>query len=90
MDIGHELALVKRKIAEIERSSRLSSASLDDAALEVFDDTGSLKAIVGVQADGTSGVNVVNGPVPPTPTPAPPKTNESTSNRLVEEPLNTR
>ncbi|MGW7283933.1 hypothetical protein ACWGH4_00280 [Streptomyces sp. NPDC054847] len=67
MDIGHELALIKRKIEEIERSSRLSSASLDDAALEVFDDTGSLKAIVGVQADGTSGVNVVNGPVPPTP-----------------------
>lgn len=67
MDIGHELALIKRKLHDIERSSRLSSASLDDAALEVFDDAGSLKAIVGVQSDGTSGVNVVNGPLPPTP-----------------------
>jgi hypothetical protein len=67
MDIGHELALIKRKLEEIERSSRLSSASLDNTALEVFDDSGSLKAIVGVQSDGTSGVNVVNGPLPPTP-----------------------
>lgn len=68
MDIGTQLADLKRRIGQLERASRLSSASLDDTALAVRDASGSLRALVGQQADGTTAVNVVNGPTPPTPT----------------------
>ncbi|WP_329126007.1 hypothetical protein [Streptomyces sp. NBC_01353] len=67
MDIGTRLTQLENKMAKLERSSRLSSASVDDAAIEVRDGAGSLRALVGQQADGTTAVNVVNGPVPPTP-----------------------
>lgn len=67
MDIGAKLAEFEGRLRRIERASRLASASLDGTALEARDDSGNLRAIYGQQADGTSGVNVVNGPVPPTP-----------------------
>ncbi|MCA1220244.1 hypothetical protein [Streptomyces sp. 8L] len=66
-DLGRRIAALENRIKGIERASRLASASLDDAALVVKDDTGSLRAIVGQQADGTTAVNVVNGPPPPPP-----------------------
>ncbi|MEU3656397.1 hypothetical protein AB0E67_27045 [Streptomyces sp. NPDC032161] len=68
-DIGATLARIERRLAAVERSARLSSASLDDTALEVRDSDGSLRAIVGQQGDGTTAVNIVNGPVPPVPSP---------------------
>jgi len=67
VDIGRELAQIRAKLAEVERASRMSSASLDDTALEVRDSSGSLRGIVGQQADGTTAVNIVNGPPPPVP-----------------------
>ncbi|MFI0822317.1 hypothetical protein ACH4TX_41910 [Streptomyces sp. NPDC021098] len=67
MDLGARLVALEQRLAKVERSSRLSSASLDNTALQVKDDTGSLRAIVGQQADGTSGIQVVNGPPPPAP-----------------------
>lgn len=67
MDIGKRLVQLEAKIARLERSSRLANASLDDAALEVRDAGGSLRAVVGQQPDGTTAVNVVNGPTPPVP-----------------------
>lgn len=66
-DIGRELADLKRRLGRLERGSRLAAASIENTAVQVYDDTGSLRAIVGQQEDGTSGVNVVNGPPPPTP-----------------------
>ncbi|MCW7991492.1 hypothetical protein XF35_41435 [Streptomyces platensis subsp. clarensis] len=67
-NIGATLASIERRLAAVERTSRLSSASLDDTAIEIRDTGGSLRALVGQQPDGTTAVNVVNGPVPPTPT----------------------
>ncbi|MFJ1900544.1 hypothetical protein [Streptomyces sp. NPDC088115] len=68
-NLATEIAQLKRRLAQVEKGQRLShGASIEDAAIEVRDDTGSLRAIVGQQSDGTSGVNVVNGPPPPTPT----------------------
>lgn len=67
MDIGRKLQQLENRLAAIERSARLSHASLDNAALQVKDGTGSLRAILGVQADGTTAVNIVNGPPPPAP-----------------------
>lgn len=74
MDIGAEIARLKQGLAAVERQSRLHSASLDDTTLVVRDDTGSLRAEIGKQGDGTTAVNIVNGgppPAPSTPTVAP-------------------
>lgn len=68
MDIGRKLAQIEQRLAAMERQSRLGSASIDDTAIEVRDADGSLRALVGQQADGTTAVNVVNGPPPPKPT----------------------
>jgi hypothetical protein len=67
MDIGKELVLLRRKLETLERASRLSHVSIEDTSLLVNDSTGGLRAIIGVQADGTTAVNVVNGPPPPQP-----------------------
>lgn len=63
-----ELNRMKRQIQQIAKGQRLAhGASIENAALEVRDDSGSLRAIYGQQADGTSGIQVVNGPPPPAP-----------------------
>ncbi|WP_314250900.1 hypothetical protein [Streptomyces sp. DSM 40907] len=67
IDIGGRLAALERQIANLQRSSRLGHSSIEDAAIEVYDDSGSLRAVIGQQADGTSGVVAVNGPPPPQP-----------------------
>ncbi|MFI9194139.1 hypothetical protein ACIG0A_33175 [Streptomyces californicus] len=67
MDIGRELASLRKQVQDLQRSARLSSASLDDTALLVRDGTGSLRGIVGQQGDGTTAVTIVNGPPPPQP-----------------------
>jgi hypothetical protein len=64
-DIGVSLAQLAKRLERLERAARLGYASLDDTALEVRDSTGSLRALVGQQGDGTTAVNVVNGPPPP-------------------------
>ncbi|MEV8101059.1 hypothetical protein [Streptomyces sp. NPDC088135] len=66
-DIGAELARMRKDIERLQRAARLSFASLDDTALEVRDSGGSLRAQIGQQGDGTTAVNVVNGPPPPAP-----------------------
>ncbi|MDK0525014.1 hypothetical protein [Streptomyces sp. ML-6] len=66
-DIGRTLAQLEKRLSAVERTARLSSASLDDTALEVRDGAGSLRALVGQQGDGTTAVNIVNGGPPPTP-----------------------
>ncbi|MEW2068645.1 hypothetical protein [Streptomyces sp. NPDC007346] len=58
---------MEKQIAELQRAARLSSASLDDTALLVRDESGSLRGIVGQQGDGTTAVTIVNGPPPPQP-----------------------
>ncbi|WP_327385561.1 hypothetical protein [Streptomyces sp. NBC_01207] len=67
IDIGSRLAALERQIAALQRSSRLGHSSIENAAIEVYDDSGSLRAVIGQQADGTSGVVAVNGPQPPQP-----------------------
>ncbi|MFB7592303.1 hypothetical protein [Streptomyces sp. NPDC056169] len=67
-DLGTEIQRLKARITAVERASRLGAAAIDDTALEVRDDAGSLRALVGQQGDGTTAVNVVNGPTPAAPT----------------------
>lgn len=68
MDIGRKLAELEKRIARMEASPRLSHAAIDNTSIEVRDGTGSLRGLLGVQADGTTAMNSVNGPPPPQPT----------------------
>ncbi|MEW1565824.1 hypothetical protein AB0454_22895 [Streptomyces sp. NPDC093509] len=74
IDVGRELQSLKARLERLERSPRLSHAAIDDTSVEVRDGQGNLRALLGIQGDGTTAVNVVNGaapPVPSTPTAAP-------------------
>ncbi|MBI0316847.1 hypothetical protein, partial [Streptomyces javensis] len=66
--LAARIANLERRLTQQTRTSRLAYSSLEDGAVEVYDADGSLRAIVGQQPDGTTGINVVNGPTPPTPT----------------------
>ncbi|MGR3937063.1 hypothetical protein [Streptomyces sp. BRA346] len=65
--LATRLARLERRLTALSRSSRLAYSSIEDGAIEVYDAGGSLRAIVGQQPDGTSGVTAVNGPRPPVP-----------------------
>ena len=67
MDIGRILQNLDARLKRVERSPRLSHASIDNTSVEVRDSTGNLRGLLGVQADGTTAVNIVNGAAPPTP-----------------------
>jgi hypothetical protein len=67
IDIGRALQQLNARLTRMERSPRLSHASIDNTSVEIRDSTGGLKGLVGVQADGTAAVNIVNGAAPPQP-----------------------
>lgn len=66
-DIGTRLARLEKLVQSVIRSPKLVSASLENSAFDVYDENGSLRAVIGQQPDGTSGVTAVNGPSPPVP-----------------------
>ncbi|KUL23225.1 hypothetical protein [Streptomyces regalis] len=66
-DIGTRLARLERLLRSTVRAPKLVNASIESGAIDVYDESGSLRAVVGQQPDGTSGVVAVNGPRPPTP-----------------------
>lgn len=60
----------ERRLARLERGarvSRLAHASLEDTSIPAYDDTGTVRQIIGRQSDGTFAVAYVNGPPPPRP-----------------------
>jgi hypothetical protein len=69
VDIGRKLQALDSRLAKVERSARLSHAAIDNTAVVVKDSTGGLRGIIGVQADGTTAVNIVNGAAPAQPSP---------------------
>lgn len=60
------------RIANLERANQLNNASLEGAALEIYDDDGALKGSVGVQDDGTIALVPHPENTDPPPTPAAP------------------
>jgi hypothetical protein len=67
VDIGRKLQNLDNRLTRVERSPRLAHAAIDDTSVEVRDSAGGLRGLLGMQADGTTAVNVVNGPPPPQP-----------------------
>ncbi|MEV5451330.1 hypothetical protein [Streptomyces sp. NPDC052535] len=65
--LAGRIAHLERLISQQSRTSQLAYSSIEDGAVEVYDVDGSLRAVIGQQLDGTSGVVAVNGPRPPTP-----------------------
>ncbi|WP_282795789.1 hypothetical protein [Streptomyces sp. CC224B] len=68
--LAARIAALEHRLSQQTRTSRLAYSSLEDGAVEVYDAGGSLRAVIGQQPDGTSGVIAVNGPRPPAPSPA--------------------
>jgi hypothetical protein len=63
----NEIARLSNEIKQIKKGQRYAhGGSIESSSLEVRDG-GSLRAILGVQSDGTTAVNIVNGPPPPAP-----------------------
>lgn len=65
--LAARIAALERRLTQQTRTSQLAYSSIEDGAVEVYDAGGSLRAIIGQQPDGTSGVTAVNGPRPPIP-----------------------
>ncbi|WOX11466.1 hypothetical protein [Streptomyces sp. N50] len=65
--LAARLADLEHRYTQLARTSRLAYSSIEDGAVEVYDAGGSLRAVIGQQPDGTSGINAVNAPPPPTP-----------------------
>ncbi|MCL8016963.1 hypothetical protein [Streptomyces sp. AS02] len=68
MDIGQKLQQLEARLTKVERSARLSHASLDGTSLVVKDGTGTVRGHIGMQPDGTIGLIAENGPAPGAPT----------------------
>lgn len=68
-DIGTRLARLEKLLRTAIRAPKLANASLEDGSVDVYDENGSLRAVIGQQPDGSSGIIAVNGPRPPIPTP---------------------
>ncbi|MFH8294959.1 hypothetical protein [Streptomyces sp. NPDC018059] len=64
--LAGRIANLERLVSQQSRTSQLAYSSIEDGAVEVYDVGGSLRAVIGQQPDGTSGVIAVNGPRPPT------------------------
>ncbi|MCX4749243.1 hypothetical protein OG455_27685 [Kitasatospora sp. NBC_01287] len=66
--LAQRIADLEDSLPELSRSSRLAYSSVDDGALTVTAG-GTVRAVIGQQPDGTTAVNVINGPTPPVPSP---------------------
>lgn len=63
-----ELNALKRRLEQVQKGQRYAhGGSVENAAITVNDGAGSIRTIVGLQGDGTVGVQAVNGPPPPQP-----------------------
>ncbi|MFE6066634.1 hypothetical protein [Streptomyces sp. NPDC056525] len=65
--LAARLAGVERRLDSTSRTAQLAYSSIEDGAISVYDGDGSLRAIIGQQPDGTTGLTVTNGPPPPQP-----------------------
>ena len=67
--LAARVAALERQLARTTRTARMAYSSIEDGAIEVYDQDGTLRGSMGLQDDGTIGFVAHNGPAPPTPTP---------------------
>ncbi|MFJ4412971.1 hypothetical protein [Streptomyces sp. NPDC088925] len=68
--LAERVADLERRLSATTRTARLAYSSIEDGAIEVYDNDGTLRGSIGVQPDGTVGMVAVNAPPPPAPAPA--------------------
>lgn len=67
-DFASELARLTQEVKEIKKGQRYAhGGSIENAALQVKDDAGTVRAVIGVQPDGTVGLVAHDGPPPGVP-----------------------
>ncbi|MFI6464556.1 hypothetical protein [Streptomyces sp. NPDC050538] len=66
--LAARVAVLERQLARTTRTARMAYSSVEDGAIEVYDEDGTLRGSMGLQDDGTVGFVAHNGPPPPTPT----------------------
>lgn len=66
--IARELLALRRDLRKVQTQPQLAYSSVEGGYLQWNTDDGSASIVAGQQFDGTNGVAVLNGPVPPTPT----------------------
>lgn len=68
-NVPAEIMRLRHELAQVKKGSRIAhGASIEDSAIEVRDSAGALRAVIGVQDDGTVGLIARNGPPPTAPT----------------------
>ncbi|MGW1064357.1 hypothetical protein ACWD4F_07575 [Streptomyces aureus] len=66
--LAARVAALERQLARTTRTARMAYSSVENGAIEVYDQDGTLRGSMGLQDDGTVGFVAHNGPPPPTPT----------------------
>lgn len=67
-DLTSEVVRLANELKQIKRGQRYAhGGSIEDSALEVKDSAGTVRAVIGVQPDGTVGLVAHNGPPPGAP-----------------------
>lgn len=64
---ARDIADLKRAMKNLARKPQLSSSSIENGAVDLKDDSGTLRGQIGQQWDGTYTTSSMNGPVPPIP-----------------------
>lgn len=62
--LAREIAMLRRDLDALLRSSQLGRSSIEGGGLKVYDENGVLRHIIGEQADGTYTFTSRNGPAP--------------------------
>lgn len=65
--LASDLESVKKQLHAVANTNQLQRSSVEAGSLDFNDEDGNLKAIIGLQHDGATTVNVVNGPKPAAP-----------------------
>nr|WTB35202.1 hypothetical protein OG781_42230 [Streptomyces sp. NBC_00830] len=65
--LAGRIATLERLVRDLSRTSRLANSSIENGAIAVYDDGGTIRGSIGLQQDGTLAVAAVNGPPPPVP-----------------------
>lgn len=69
-DFASELARIGTELKNVKKGQRYAhGGSIEDSALEVRDSEGTVRAVIGMQPDGTVGLVAHDGPAPGAPTP---------------------
>ncbi|MFD3456835.1 hypothetical protein ACFWVC_32250 [Streptomyces sp. NPDC058691] len=65
--LASRIANLERLVRDLSRTSRLANSSIENGAIAVYDNAGTVRGSIGLQPDGTLAVAAVNGPTPPVP-----------------------